>query len=82
MIVVYSYRQPKDCPYPFAEVENGLPVHTGDLRERVRALNLPPHVSTLADSLEAEARLPLSSFGICNPMGKKISPTYGQAPAL
>ena len=30
----------------------------------------------------AVARQPLSSYEICKPMGKDISPTYGQAPEL
>jgi hypothetical protein len=52
------------------------------LRERVKALNLPPNISARVAALEARARRPLSSFEICNPMGKEISATYGQAPEL
>jgi len=55
---------------------------SGNLRERVKALNLPPHTSARVDQLEADAREPLSRYDICKPIGKEISPTYGQAPSL
>jgi len=38
MIYVYVPRNAKECQYPFAEVEDGLPVHPGDLQARVRSL--------------------------------------------
>jgi hypothetical protein len=52
------------------------------LRERVKALNLPPHISARVTALEAAARQPLSTFEICKPMGREISPIYGQSPSL
>lgn len=55
---------------------------SGNLRERVKALDLPTEISARVSSLEAQARQPLSSYEICRPMGKEISPTYGQAPSL
>lgn len=38
MIYVYYYRNPEQCPFPYAEVKDGFPVHPGELQERVRAL--------------------------------------------
>lgn len=35
---VFIYRNPKECPFPFAEVQDGYPVHPGELQTRVREL--------------------------------------------
>lgn len=35
---VYVYRDASYCPYVLAEIQDGLPVHPGDLQERVRKL--------------------------------------------
>lgn len=34
----YIYRDACNCPYEWAEVQYGVPVHPGDLQERVRSL--------------------------------------------
>lgn len=35
---IYVYQQPKHCPYPFAEIEDGVPVHPLQWQERVSKL--------------------------------------------
>ena len=39
--MIYVYRDASMCPYKWAEVENGLPVHCGDMYERIKALEFP-----------------------------------------
>lgn len=50
------------------------------LVERARVLNLRPQTTPRTRQLDAAAHAPLSAYPICQPIGKVISPTYGQAP--
>lgn len=50
MICVYVYRYPDRCPYEWAEVKQGWPVHPGELQRRVKDLiNAGQPFATLSD---------------------------------
>ena len=50
------------------------------LIDRFKALNLRPQMTARVRDLENQMRAPSSAYGICQPIGKTISPIYGQAP--